>query len=290
VYRIGDLLELGDVARADPEIERYREQAEHLRQPWYIWYGALFLATRALMDGRFADAEQLATEAVALGDRARDPNALQFYGTQMLWAWREQGRTAELESFYQVIFEASAAIPAAQAALCWVAADVGRLDEARERFEQLAADDFASLPRDLTWLAGIALVTLVCHALSDAPRAKVLYGQLEPYSHRNVMPWPIFYMGPVDYYKGLLAATAGDFEAARGHFETALASSEATGARPFVAHAQADLGALLVEHGPDADRVRGTQLLERALATARELGMAPLEEWARARMHAATSG
>jgi len=53
-YRFVDLLELGKTREADAEMERYHALAEELRQ--HHGYEELALATRALMEGRLADA------------------------------------------------------------------------------------------------------------------------------------------------------------------------------------------------------------------------------------------
>lgn len=57
------------------------------------------------------------------------------------------------------------------------------------------------------------------------------------------------------------------------HFEEAIAMNERIGARPWLAHARRDLGALLLAHGLPEHAERARLLLSQALATYRELGM-----------------
>ena len=52
---------------------------------------------RALMQGRFADSERLAQEALAIGQRLQTENAAGIFGLQMFTLRREQGRLKELE-------------------------------------------------------------------------------------------------------------------------------------------------------------------------------------------------
>ena len=65
VYRMLALLDVGDVARADVELDTYSRLAEELRMPQHLWHVPLLRGMRASMDGRFADAERLADEASA---------------------------------------------------------------------------------------------------------------------------------------------------------------------------------------------------------------------------------
>ena len=76
----------------------------------------------------------------------------------------------------------------------------------------------------------------------------------------------------------LLATTLGRLEDAERHFIEALAMNERTGARPYLAHTQHEYAAMLLARGDPADRQRALDLVNRALATAQELGMPPLAE------------
>ena len=51
---------------------------------------------RALLDGRFAEAERLAQQALEFGQQAQVENADGVFGIQMFLLRREQGRLAEL--------------------------------------------------------------------------------------------------------------------------------------------------------------------------------------------------
>ena len=105
----------------------------------------------ALMDGRFADTERLAGEALQLAEQAQDPAAVPVWGAQMLFLWWERGQVAELEAALEAIREVAGSMPAVEVTGTWIAAELGRLDEARERFDRLAAAGF-EYPHDTTWL------------------------------------------------------------------------------------------------------------------------------------------
>ena len=72
--RIVDLLELGEIAAADAEIEEHARVAKDLRDPIGLWHDAVWRAMRALLDGRFDEAERHADRALAIGAPIRGPN------------------------------------------------------------------------------------------------------------------------------------------------------------------------------------------------------------------------
>jgi hypothetical protein len=89
-------LELGDIQAADVAIAAYYRLAEEARQHFYRYVSTGFQAMRALLDGRFAEAERLAQQALAFGQQAQVENADGVFGIQMFLLRREQGRLAEL--------------------------------------------------------------------------------------------------------------------------------------------------------------------------------------------------
>jgi hypothetical protein len=80
--RVVALLELGDIAGVDAEIEAFARKAENLRQPLYLWYVPLWRAMRAIMQGRLDDAERYLDRAVATGKRASSRNAVLTFDTR----------------------------------------------------------------------------------------------------------------------------------------------------------------------------------------------------------------
>src|SRR5262249_34863090 len=91
------LLELGGMPATDAEIGVYARWAEESQQPIHLSQAIEFRAMRALMQGRFADSERLAQEALAIGQRLQTENAAGIFGLQMFTLRREQGRLKELE-------------------------------------------------------------------------------------------------------------------------------------------------------------------------------------------------
>ena len=65
--------------------------------------------------------------------------------------WREKGQVAELETGMKAILEQEAPMTTANCALAFVCSEQGKTEEARAEFERVAADDFASIPREVAW-------------------------------------------------------------------------------------------------------------------------------------------
>ena len=102
-WRLSAVFELGDMPAVIREIEAYARLAEALRQPQGLSDVAAWRATLALMDGRLEEAERLAHEALAIGQRAQSQNAVVDFTVQMAVLRREQWRLDDLRSLESVI-------------------------------------------------------------------------------------------------------------------------------------------------------------------------------------------
>ncbi|HEX2303045.1 MAG TPA: BTAD domain-containing putative transcriptional regulator [Gaiella sp.] len=247
--------------------------AEELRQPSQLWVATATQAMLALHDGRFADAEELIPAALALGRHSQETMAEVGYAFQLYELRREQGRSSEA---YDLLARAATDVPARpvyRCALARLAAELERPAEARRLFEELAANEFELVPRDQEWLLAAALLTEVCKALGDIPRAAVLYDAQRSYSGRIASDIYEGSAGAVDRALGILAAMLGRDSEAVEHLEAAIDLNERTGSGPWAAYARVDLAELLLERGDDA---RARDLLEEARVTTEMLGMTAL--------------
>ena len=144
-------------------------------------------------------------------------------------------------------------------------------------YELLAADGFASLPRDNLWLPSLAFAAEACAHLGDRRGAHILRELLAPYSGQNVVTPGVAYIGPVDRYLALVAVTEGDDDAAADWFAAARRVAAATGARPTSARLALDQARAL----RDRDPARSAELAAEAVAEAEAVGLAALAEHAR---------
>ncbi|MCI0859064.1 MAG: protein kinase [Chloroflexi bacterium] len=277
--RILDLVPLGDIPAVDADIDAASRLAEEARQPHFSYVLAVWTAMRALLDGRLDEAEQLAQEAMAVGQRLQSEGVAGTLGIQMFTVYLVKGRLRELEPLVKVFIEQHSAASAWRPGLAFIYSELGRREEAQAEFEHLAAEGFTDIPRDALWLGCIAYLCEACAFLGDAERAESLYELLLPYAERTVtVGTAAACYGAAARYLGLLSATMSRWEEAQQHFEHALEMNQRMGAKPWLAHTQQQYGDMLLARGQPGDRQKATALLDQALAIASELGMAALLE------------
>jgi transcriptional regulator with XRE-family HTH domain len=265
------LLELGHATAFDETTEELlRLGAEQGKRA--VAQGTQWRVLRALMAGRFEEAEQEAAVVLELSGDA--PNFGMGYAAQLYVSRRAQGRADELLPGLVAYVEGHPDVPAWRALLAAAHAEAGRLDEARTELDRLAAHGFADVPRTWTRPVTFALAAECAVLAGDRERAAQLHpllalrrGQL------LVVASGTSCEGAVDRYLGALEATLGDHRAAEASFTAALALEEAAGGtalvpRTRVAHARA----LLDRPLPDPAAAR--RLLDEAERVATRLGMA----------------
>jgi DNA-binding winged helix-turn-helix (wHTH) protein/tetratricopeptide (TPR) repeat protein len=283
--RIRSLLALGDIPGADREIEACQELAEQLRLPIYRHSLSRFRMARALGDGRFDEAERLNQLILELGRRADDASADLLFAVMSGWLQHYRGELLPTLELIETLVDRVPFIgPVSWAFAAFLCAELDRPEPARRHFERVAANDLADVPRDEAWLITLAVASEACAYLGDRRRAQTLYELLLPYadllvSHQHMR----VYLGSVEYPLARLAATRGERERAEAHYRAAMESSQRIGARPHLARTQYHYARMLL----DAETVsrdqlgRARELLARAEAAARELGMNHLVELAR---------
>jgi DNA-binding CsgD family transcriptional regulator len=278
--RRADLLELGDLAGFDAELAAAEQTAQAVRQFHYLWQLPLARATRALLAGRFDEAEELAAQGLAIGRRAGDQGVKLYFTTVVGTLRLMQDRFGEMAEPFQDMASRFPAIPAFGALLAAALAEAGRVDQAQAEVERVAAGDLAALPRDLTWSLSLAMLALACHHLDDAKRAAWVRELLEPYADRNIVigRFGAMYFGPAGYFLGLVDLTLGRPDKAVRRFEHAAAFAGRMQARPMLARCREGQAQALLALDRPGDRQQAAALLEEVLATAKQLGMHGLSE------------
>ena len=286
-----DLLELGDLVGYDADLAAAERAAEELRQLRYRWQLPLAHATRALLVGQFAQAEELMEQGFAAGRRAGDQAVGNYYTGVIATLRFMQGRLGDL---VELARDAAARFPAMvvfRAALAAALAEAGRADQARVEVERLAAGDLAAVPRDPAWSFSLATLALACYHLGEAETAVKLHERLEPYADRNIVTGRVgaICLGPAAYFLGLLDLTRGLPEQALRRFQHAATLAHRMQARPMVAlSGEGQARALLALNRP-GDRQQAAALLDEVTATAQALGICGLSERADALRTAAAS-
>jgi DNA-binding SARP family transcriptional activator len=267
--------ELGNHAAVREATAAMHTLADELRQPAQRWATAAMDALLSLHEGRLDDADALIERALVLGQRAQRREAAAGYALQLYALRREQGRAGETFELLATAARDTPARPLFRCALACLAADLGHEAEARRHFEELAAGEFAIVPRDQEWLLTATLLAQTCLALHDTARAGQLYRLLMPFADRVASDVHEGSAGAVARTLGLLAAALGLEDEARAHLEAAIAINEKTEAVAWAAHARADLAELLTRRGAATE---AAQLLDAASSTARRLHMTALEQ------------
>jgi DNA-binding SARP family transcriptional activator len=277
-WRAVDLFELGDVDGWRDETATHAELAERLRMPSYIWYGPLWRAVDATLQGRFAEAEMLREEARELGTRAGDDNAELFadlltFGVRSLM----QRSFEELDLDWAADkIEHSPAGVAWIPGYSWVLAELGRKQEAREFLARIAPDRFAALPFDTNWLSALGEASETAVLLGDGPIAEVLYDLILPYTGRPMTAGrAVVSYGSADRHLGELASMLGRAGDATRHFEAALALNAKTPA--WLPHTQLAFAKHLDARG---QRERAIELVDEGSRAAAAIGITNLARWA----------
>jgi tetratricopeptide (TPR) repeat protein len=271
-------MDLGRVSEARVRMETVVRLATELRQPAQLWLTWANRTVFALLEGDYGRAEETIEQEADPGHPTTpihdDLSAVRMHRFLLR---REQGRAAEEEASVRAAVEEFPWYPLHRSALACLLLDVGRPDEARAVFDEMALDEFRMHYPDCEWMLGIPLASEACAALGDAASAAVLYRQLLPFAGGHAIGHTEGSIGSVDRYLGLLAGTMGETADAERHLEAAIEANERMGARPWVAHTQHDLARLLAGRAGAGDLERADALDRAALATAQRLGMIALE-------------
>jgi tetratricopeptide (TPR) repeat protein len=267
------LLELGDAAALEEELNAISPLAEELRQPAQRWLVVVTRATLALFEGRFGEAEELIEDALALGESAQASDALLSHRVQVFTLGWQRGELEGLEELLRRSIDEYPARPMFRCMLARLYVAQDRESDARTLLEELATERFAALPLTNEWLFSVGFLADVAGWLGDADRAGTLYELLSPYAHRNACTADYISTGSVSRPLGIAASTTGRPGDAARHFEDALAMNARMRARPWVARTQLDYARMLVTGGGPEHRGHACELLASCLGTCRELGM-----------------
>ena len=295
LLRAADLFATGDVARAGDDLAEALRLATGLRLPFLVWSALVGQVGLALLEGKLDEAERLAHEAVAAGERCDWVQVEMIFACQKLAIRRHQGRLGEAEELIQ---ENQRRWPfygvncAHDIGLAQVYALLGRPDKARAQLDRVLADGGVESVfsigvegygrTDAVRVCCPTALAEACWLLDDAARAPLLYDRLLAYAGRQVMAGEHESRGACARFLGQLATLLGRFEEAEGHFEAAHRMHDTIGAPIWGAHGRADHARMLVTRGRPGDVARARELAADAGAAFRSMGLAFYAERAEA--------
>jgi len=271
------LLELGDIEGVSGAVEEMARLNTYLRQPFFGAYERALKARLALMRGALDEAEQL-IRLVQQVRGATPVDPVNDVAAQMIFILRrERNQLRTLGPMVAMFVRQTAMTAIWRPALALLYVELDDLDSARDIFDDLASDDFRSVPDDARWTTCIAYLAEVCTALDDRAGAGRLYRLLLPWSGRNIGVG-IECQGSSDRFLGLLASVEERWPDAERHFEEALAMNDRIGAIVQREHTRRDYAEMLVKRGDPADRAKASALLDTAEGHATALGLIALSQ------------
>jgi tetratricopeptide (TPR) repeat protein len=275
--RVFDLIASGDIDAVDAEIEAFRREAAQVRVPAYEWWLGLWRAMRTLLAGDHSQAERLALDTQALGQRFFPGLAGLNFSFLLFFLRREQGRLAELAPVFDAFASATADIPAILPARALFLAEEERLDEASGLLARAADDGFGRL-RDRNWPVSWFQLARVAWLTGDREQAEALFTAGVPLAGSCIMvSLGTVCLGAADLGLAWAAAAMGD-PGAVSWYQQAAATNARIGARPWLAEARLGGALYAVDTG---DRDMALRLAELAGTAAAELGMSRVAETAR---------
>ncbi|HEY2254691.1 MAG TPA: AAA family ATPase [Variovorax sp.] len=269
-----DLIRVGDL----PALSRLRSVGLRLaeRLGW-LHYQALCRYVEGLMalnEGRFADAEAWADQALAIGRRVAEPQAVTAFSMQMFCLRREQGRLGEVLPLLQLFVRTTPRDKAWQPGLALLYAELDMRPECRAQFDSLPWHPAPTAPKDASTMTSAMFAAEVCVYLGDAARAALLYAMLKGHAGANLVAdsgGPC--LGSADRLLGSLATLMTEWEVAERHFEAAMAMDAKTGWRIWLAHTRHAYAVMLHRRALPGDHDRARALLDDAAADSTTLGM-----------------
>lgn len=270
--RFNCLLELGDGSGASAALRAMAELAERARQPFFVWQVVCLRVVEASVEGRLADAERLAREALEVARMRQSLYADYMFRFAHMVAIRwAAGRLAELRESVAPHGERFPWIPRWREAM--LAAELPDPTAARAEIERHDRHGFDDLPRDGLWLLHMCALAEACVLVGDARRAEQLYELLLPFAGRHALSYTQQYFGPADLRLGMLARLLGRLDDAERHASGALERCLALGARPAAVRARLELAAILQARGGAEDDARADALVADARTVCEELGL-----------------
>lgn len=278
IPRVLDLITAGTRPSFDHEIEIFARTVERARLQSFRWFVPLWKGSRATAEGKLAEAEAFARDvlqlAVARGDYAMAQYAALLGGIRL-----QQCRVAEVEPAIAVAAERHPTLPVYRCALAVIHSELGQPASAHALLEPLAVDDFAAVPLDNEWALAAQCIAETCVALDRADWGRALYPRLLPYAHHHaVSSSGALYLGAAARSLGLLAAHAGDLDAADAHFRAALTATQRFGAPLWAAQTKLDWASLLAARGQPGDQESARRLVEEVRAFADEMDVPRLRQ------------
>ena len=173
-------------------------------------------------------------------------------------------------------------IPAWRSGLVYLYGLLGREDDMRPHLDVLAVDDFATLPFDANWPAGMASLVVACALVCDRARLEVLYERLLPLRDTCITAgMPALHMGSCETVLALAAVALGRDVDADEHLARGLERNFAPTAPTWNVYTKFNIARVLLRREEGFDRDRLAQLLRDCVTDGADLGTTRIVDAAR---------
>jgi len=282
-----DHMELAEFGNADARIEQFQRLATEFKAERYLWRVPLFRSMRAMIHGRFEEAEAETTRAKELGQKANDPQLERcwiFHREGLLRTWERHDDMRALDPDARRMRAEFYSGPHWQNG--GSAFTASRLEDdagARRYLDLLPMSDwplvqnpsaFFHLGEPLALTGDLAAVRMVYDLLLVGAHRSVSWGYLA-----------FLWEGPATRVLAMLAARLGLLDEARAHFQSALDLLERVDAKPLHARCLYELGRMLLAAG---DVSGGRDAVTCAQGEAEALGLVGLARLAQRRLAVST--
>ncbi|MCK6553848.1 AAA family ATPase [Candidatus Binatia bacterium] len=267
------VLREGDMEAAASNADRCAALADELRQPRHSWQVTAMQATLAVVEGRFADAQRRASEALAIGCGGNIALAEFYYVAHMMGILRDVGGLRGIVQRVRTLARLYPEMCVWEMALLFVEAETDRLDRVQRMLQRLSVDEISN---NFYWLLSCGLLAEAVARVGHAGLAPDLYDAIHQYDGQVLSIGVAAYLGPVARYLALLAAVSGRHEVAQEHFASALDTAQRMKAVPMVARIKYEWAASLVQAGYSLTAPEVVVLVDGARELARRLRMRPL--------------
>jgi tetratricopeptide (TPR) repeat protein len=245
-------------------------------------------------EGRLDDAERAAEAAFTVGLEVGDPDALAYYGGQVVALRWIQGRSAEVLELAAETEASPTITPLNQAftaSLASLAAAAGELDRARALLSRLRGH-LGAIHESSAWLVTLFSIVEAAYPLGDVEIASEAAELIAPFADLPVIgSLGVSCMGSARRSLGLAAVIGGDLDTAIALLEAAVADDERLGNRPLAAMTQVDLARARADRDAAGDHEAALALLDTAIreAVAMDLEI-PAQQWRDQRSALAAAG
>ena len=277
ILNITALLERGDISRVDREILEYTTLSNSLQLPHSRWYVSLYLAMRALMEGRYENAKTAADQFLELGSRVHDSNAPQSFGAHLILRLWEKNQLDAISNLLAGFISEHPTMSAWKCVASFFYSENNNVD-GTSIFNSFAELGFENIPLDETWAIAVQMLINTCCNIGDSSRAEQLYDlSLPGKMHHTIVGYGVMSWGSRARELGNLASLMGRFEEAAEHFELAISQNRKTGGAPWVARSQYDYARMLARQRNPKHKGRIRELVAEAQQAANMLGMVRLK-------------